>query len=269
MHETWRFIDTGNSDAAYNMAIDESIAYHVRKRHGPPTLRFYGWIKPSVSLGYFQKISDVDLEYCIRQNMPVIRRPTGGRAILHGDELTYSFAALTTSGLFSKGLLDSYRTLSEAFRRAFVICGMKPANRLIMNRERSSNRRSQQHNPLCFALASYGEMTVDCKKIIGSAQKRWRDVLLQQGCIPVKLNKKEMTKIFKIGFQETLDNMFIGLTELIPDFSIELFKYAIRTAFEETFHIKLTSSAPSEDEIALAAKLKAEKYQTPQWNYRR
>lgn len=269
MHETWRFIDTGSSDAAYNMAIDEAIAHYVRKRHGPPTLRLYGWIQPSVSLGYFQKTRDVDLEYCIRQNMPVIRRPTGGRAILHGDEMTYSFITLTTSELFSKGLIDSYQKLSEAFSRAFVICGMTPANKLIINKERSSNRRSQQHNPLCFASTSYGEMTVHGKKIIGSAQKRWRDVLLQQGCIPVKLDKEKMSKIFRGKVQKTLDTMFVGLTELIQDLNIETLKTAIRIAFEETFHVTLTSSSPLEDEIALAEKLKTEKYQTPQWNYRR
>jgi len=268
MHKTWRLIDMGSFDAAYNMAIDEAIALSVRQSQAPPTLRLYGWTQPSVSLGCFQKTNDVDLVYCMSQHIPVIRRPTGGRAIFHGDEITYSFITLTTSGLFSKGLLDSYRKLSEAFSRAFVICGMNPPHKLIMNRKRS-NRRAQQHNPLCFASTSYGEMTVNGKKIIGSAQKRWRDVLLQQGCIPVKLDKEEMSKIFRGKAQKTLDTMFVGLIELISDLNIETLKTSIRIAFEETFHVKLISSCPSDDEIALAEKLKAEKYQTPQWNYRR
>lgn len=269
MRKKWRFIDTGSCDAAYNMAIDEAIAHCVSQRQDPPALRFYGWTQPSVSLGYFQGISDVDLEYCTSRHIPVIRRPTGGRAILHGNEITYSFTTLTTSGLFSNGLLDSYRKLSEAFSRAFILYGIMPENKLIMKRGRSSGRRPQQHNPLCFASTSYGEMTVDSRKIIGSAQKRWRNVLLQQGSIPVKPDTKEMSKIFKIGFQKPPDTMFVGLSELIPDFNNETFKYAIRTAFEERFHITFTPSSPSDEEITLAVKLKTEKYQTAEWNFRR
>jgi len=269
MHETWRLIDTGSCDAAYNMAIDEAIAHYVRQHQGPPTLRLYGWTQPAVSLGYFQKTSDIDLEYCMRQNIPVVRRLTGGRAIFHGDEITYSFTTRTTSGLFSKGLLDSYRMLSEAFSRGFMTCGIIPENKLAGDTKQAATRASQQPNPLCFASTSYGEMTVHGKKIIGSAQKRWRDVLLQQGCIPVKLNKNELTKIFRLRDQKTLENAFDGLIDLIHGLNIETIKAAIQNAFENTFQVTFTSSFPSDDETSLAEKLTAEKYQTPQWNFRR
>jgi lipoate-protein ligase A len=269
MLPAWRFIDTGSSDAAYNMAIDESIAHYVRRHHMPPTLRLYGWTQPSVSLGSFQKTTDIDLPYCLSERIPVVRRPTGGRAILHDVELTYSFTTLTSSGLFSRGLLDSYRKLGMAFIRAFVICGIAPINTLVMNKKRSSNLRSQPHNPLCFASASYGEMTIHGKKIIGSAQKRWTDVLLQQGCIPFKLDKKRMTRILGVRVQKILENTFVGLAELIPDLKIETLKSAIAIAFEETFEVKLKPSSLSDDEIALAGKLTAEKYHTPQWTCRR
>ena len=117
MTETWRFIDSGPCGAAYNMAFDEAIAVTVRNGRAHPTLRLYGWDLPSVTIGYFQKIGDIDTAYCFRNNIPVIRRPTGGRAILHGNEITYSFSAKTRTGLFSKSLLDSYKTISRAFRK--------------------------------------------------------------------------------------------------------------------------------------------------------
>jgi lipoate-protein ligase A len=126
MTETWRFLDTGPCAAAYNMALDESIATAVRQGNAPPTLRLYGWHEPSVSIGYFQKITDVDAAYCDMRNIPLVRRPTGGRAILHGDEITYSFSSKTTSALFSTGLLDSYKKISTAFVLALKRIGISP-----------------------------------------------------------------------------------------------------------------------------------------------
>ncbi|HYA14410.1 MAG TPA: hypothetical protein VEF33_08745, partial [Syntrophales bacterium] len=96
------------------MALDEAIACSVRQGGSPATLRFFGWLKPSVSLGAFQKISDIDTRWCADHNVPIVRRPTGGRGILHNDELTYSFSA-RDDGLFSTGLLDAYRKISSAF----------------------------------------------------------------------------------------------------------------------------------------------------------
>lgn len=99
---TWRLIDSGPCDASYNMALDEAIAVFVRRGRSCPALRLYGWETPSVSLGSFQKLDDIDEEYCSHENIPVVRRPTGGRAVLHGDELTYSFSS-KNEGRFSRG----------------------------------------------------------------------------------------------------------------------------------------------------------------------
>jgi len=102
MNDSWRFIDSGNCEASFNMAIDEAIAISVRKGDVPPTLRLYGWDVPSVSIGCFQKIRDINVEYCGEKNIPIVRRPTGGRAILHYQDITYSFSTKTDFGLFSK-----------------------------------------------------------------------------------------------------------------------------------------------------------------------
>ncbi|HXX58497.1 MAG TPA: lipoate--protein ligase family protein, partial [Thermodesulfovibrionales bacterium] len=175
----WRFIDTGPCDGPLNMAIDEAVAESVRQGKAPPTLRVYAWTRPSVSIGCFQKIASVNLSYCAERDISVVRRVTGGRAILHNDELTYGFSAPTVSGPFSKGLRDSYEKISHAFCRALSILGLSPET----GTAREPCHRDGK-NPLCFDSLSFAEITLESKKAVGSAQKRWRDGLLQQGSIP-------------------------------------------------------------------------------------
>lgn len=262
MTNVWRFIDTGPYSAAYNMALDEAIAIDVRKDNAPPTLRLYGWDVPAVSIGCFQKISDVDIEYCIEKHIPIVRRPTGGRAILHSNEITYSFSVKTTHKLFSKGLLDSYKKICIALGSALSKIGLSPELKLIREAHRL-------RNPLCFHSASYGEITINNKKIIGSAQKRWTDGLLQQGSIPFTIDKDEMDKVFRLKSTHGIREAFIGLKEILPELNTDDLKSAIRTSFEETFDTSLVPLSPSQEEVSLAQEFEAKKYLSYQWNFRR
>lgn len=262
MTDTWRFIDTGPCRATYNMALDEAIATAVRKDNSPPTLRFYGWKNPSVSIGCFQKISDVNTEYCSEHNIPVVRRQTGGRAILHNHELTYSFSVKTTHGPFSKGLLDSYRKLSNAFNSALLRIGLLPETKL---RRRSHRSR----NSLCFYATSYGEITINNKKVIGSAQKRWIDGLLQQGSIPFSVDIDEAFNVLRFEKAHKTQDLTVGLKDIFPDLNPDTFKKVIKTSFEDTFHIWLIPSSPSPEEMSLAQEIEIEKYLNKKWNYKR
>jgi len=268
MTDTWRFIDSGPCSAAYNMAIDEAIAERARSNQAPPTLRLYGWDMPSVTIGYFQKMAEVDLEYCSQKNIPVIRRPTGGRAILHGNEITYSFAVKTRTGPFSNGLLDSYKSISGAFLNAFLKIGVSSELKLLKdNRQRSDAKMLK--SPLCFQSVSYGEMTVNNKKIIGSAQKRWTDGLLQQGSIPFVIERDDLAKVFRMDTAPDMTASLIGLHDIFPGLIPDDLKTAIRISFEETFNIRLDISSPSAEEVSLARKLEAGKYLSHDWNYKR
>ncbi len=186
----WRFIDSGLCDAAYNMALDEAIAISVRNGKSPPVLRIYGWACPSVSLGSFQNIASIDLKYCSENNIAVVRRPTGGRGILHRDELTYSFCA-QNKGEFSGGLLETYWKLGSAFQSALKTAGLKVS--IKTGRESSRNTRSA----LCFESTSFGELSFNGKKLIGSAQKRWNNGFLQQGSIPYSVDYEKLIAVFK------------------------------------------------------------------------
>jgi lipoate-protein ligase A len=259
----WRLIDSGYCDAAYNMALDEAIAISVRNREAPPTLRLYGWEVPSVSLGSFQKITDIDIEYCINNNIPVVRRPTGGRGILHGDELTYSFSA-RNEGVFSGGLLETYRRLSVAFQSALNKIGLNASMKVV--RESGANLT---RSPLCFKSTSYGEISLDGRKLIGSAQKRWNNGFLQQGSIPYCINYEKITSVFKIStpILQYSKQEIIGLKELIAGFDSECFKKAIKSAFEKTFDITFADSHPSPHEQELALLLLSWKYRHPRWTH--
>ena len=258
----WRLIDSGPCPAAYNMALDEAIATEVRRERVPPTLRFYGWEIPSVSLGSFQKISDVDLRYCADNNIPVVRRPTGGRAILHGDELTYSFSA-ASGGLFPGGLLDTYRQLSLALRSALCLLGAD----ITMKTERESGKVLTR-SPLCFKSTSYGELSFHGRKLIGSAQRRWKDGFLQQGSIPYTLDERDTAKIFALAPAAATREGMVGLREVLPSLDPAKLKEAIRTAFEKTFVISLLRLDLSPEELHLARELESRKYRTPQRNLR-
>jgi lipoate-protein ligase A len=261
MTDRWRFIDTGACRASYNMAMDEAIATRVKKGNSAPTLRLYGWDRPSVSIGYFQKISDINRDYCTENKIPIVRRPTGGRALLHDYEITYSFSVKTDSGVFSMGLLDSYEKISKAFGLALSKIGL--ASELKLRREPHRCR-----SPFCFQSTSYGEITISSKKVIGSAQKRWPGGLLQQGTIPFIIDEDEVAKVFRLKSSE-IGKKFTGLKKILSDLNIESFKNAIRASFEDTFDTRLISSFPSHEEVSLAGELEVRKYLSPQWNFQR
>jgi lipoate-protein ligase A len=251
------------------MALDEAIAVSVRKELAPPTLRLYGWEKASVSIGCFQKISDVDTDYCIGKNIPVVRRPTGGRAVLHGSEITYSFSVKTTYGLFSAGLLDSYKKISKALGLALMKTGISPELKLIRETQDSSSSSHRLRSPLCFQSISYGEISINSRKVIGSAQKRWIDGLLQQGSIPLIIDKDAMTGIFRLDSDHGMRNSSIGLFEISTELNSDLIKNAIRISFEETFNTKFIISSPSVEEITLAQELEGQKYLSHAWKFKR
>lgn len=267
MTDNWRFIDTGPCRASFNMALDEAIATVVKKGNSPPTLRLYEWDMPSVSIGYFQRVNDINIDYCTGKGIPIVRRPTGGRAILHLHGITYSFSVKTEYGLFSKGLLDSYRSISRALDLALSKIGLSPE--LKLNREkRLISSDLQSRSPLCFHSISYGEICIKDKKVVGSAQRRWPDGLLQQGSIPFIIDRNEIAKVFRLKPSETGEKMR-GFKEILLHLRLEDLKEAIRASFEETFDINLISSLPSQKELSLAGALETKKYLSPQWNFQR
>lgn len=251
----WRLIDSGNCNPFFNMALDEAIALNVIENTNTPTLRLYGWERPSVSIGAFQRYNDIDSNYCQLEDIPIVRRPTGGRAILHGNEITYSFVSKNL-GFFDKNLMDSYQIISKAFIKAFTLIGID-----VDMKDRKTSGKELIKSPLCFNSISLAEISYKGKKLIGSAQKRWRDGFLQQGSIPFIIDYERSAMVFR---QDNISE-FGELSKIDNSLSRDLIKKAIVKGFEEYFEVRLEPQQPSPLELQLAQTLLEKKYLQPQW----
>ncbi|MBI5026890.1 MAG: lipoate--protein ligase family protein [Nitrospirae bacterium] len=262
MAPEWRLIDTGPCSASYNMALDEAIVEAVRKKLSPPTLRFYQWSVPAVSIGYFQKISEINIDYCNRMGYPIIRRPTGGRAILHDSELTYSFSVRTDIAPFTGRLFDNYMAISKAIISGLSALGLDAVISY------SKKRDARHKSPSCFESISYGEISINGQKFVGSAQRHYADCILQQGSILLDLNIKEQCKALNLNIDENPGGIG-AIAKYNGKITINNLQNSLSMAFPNAFGIKLSMERPTQFELNLAQELEKEKYSTHEWNFRR
>ncbi|MBR34717.1 MAG: hypothetical protein CMH78_04455 [Nitrospinae bacterium] len=188
--QTWRLIRDKNHDGLTNMAKDEAISIACGEGKSPATLRFYGWKPPAVSIGYSQKAeSDINLQYCNSVGIDIVKRPTGGRAVLHENELTFSFNVSIENPLFPKNILNSHKKISEALLLGLHAVGV--------NAQLQYKSKKEIHrNPFCFSASSLYELVFAGKKIVGCAQRRFRNSFLEHGSIPLKLDRRKLSSIF-------------------------------------------------------------------------
>lgn len=178
---TWRVLDTGVLDGATNMAVDEALLTAVVEGRSPPTIRFYGWSPPCASMGYAQPIaSTIDLDACRERGYTWVRRPTGGRAVLHIDELTYSVVALQEESQVVGDIVTSYRRLSRG-----LLAGLQQLGCPVVAADKQSDRH-ETTSAACFDVPSHYEITVRGRKLVGSAQVRKRGGVLQHGALPLE-----------------------------------------------------------------------------------
>ena len=163
------------------MAVDESILEHIHRGESQPTLRLYSWNPPCLSLGHAQSFADVDMERVKANGWEVVRRVTGGRAILHTDELTYSVTGSAEEPVLAGGILESYNRLAQALMFAVRELGLP----VEMKEHESDQPATKNLNPVCFEVPSTYEITVNGKKLIGSAQARKKEGVLQHGSLPL------------------------------------------------------------------------------------
>ena len=268
---TWRLIEHPPAKGAWNMAVDEAILGSVINSESPPTLRLYAWHPACLSLGHAQPFSEVNTSVLGAQGWDVVRRPTGGRAILHVDELTYSVIAPQSEPRVKGGVLESYLRLSEALIAALNLLGLSPeAN------EKSPDQKPNNTNPVCFEIPSNYEITVNGKKLIGSAQARRNTGLLQHGALPLygdltriilALNfssqaEKDMAKTRLLDHATTVE-CELGHALLWQDAS-----QALQSAFEQVLNIEFKRGQMTEQEMQRTTQLMQEKYNHPSWTER-
>ncbi len=242
MWEKWRLITDPALPGVVNMARDLAILEQVAAGEAPPTLRFYSWSPPAISLGHFQQEEDiVDTGACRRLGIEIVRRPTGGRALLHHRELTYSVVLPETHPLLPKGVLLSYRLLSTA-----IVSGLQ---RLGINAEMApgESRGPGLAPGSCFDTPSAYEVQVAGKKVAGSAQLRRDGVLLQHGSILQELSLDLYRQVLPVRggddshYMEKLAARAAGLDDLGYRFSLEDLALAICAGFAEVFNMEFAN----------------------------
>lgn len=192
MPEEWGFLNTGPHDAATNMAMDESLLNWHSKGEIPPTLRFYGWSVPSLSVGQYQKVDKrIDFSALERYGCEFVRRLTGGSAVLHDNELTYSIVVTEDHPSIPTSVREAYHVLTKGVLEGYRNLGIQ-ADYAYPSREEIVKGRST----VCFEQAAYYEIIIDGKKLSGNAQVRKKDVLLQHGSIPMNINEKMLFDLF-------------------------------------------------------------------------
>lgn len=172
------FVESIPGDGFYNMALDELMAGEVESGRLEAFVRLYGWCPPAISLGRNQPTDEVDTAACRRDGIDVVRRPTGGRAVYHRDELTYSLAARTDHPIFGGSARDAYRAIGRGLCRGLQLLGVRAE----LVKASLPNTRSGL-SPSCFAASGRYELAVGGKKIVGSAQRRYGHSFLQQGSV--------------------------------------------------------------------------------------
>jgi lipoate-protein ligase A len=266
---TWRLIQTPPAHGAWNMAADEAILEASTKGAVPPTLRLYAWDPPCLSLGYAQPVADLDIERLTRLGWHLVRRPTGGRAILHTDELTYSISGHQDEPRLAGGVLDSYRRLSLALLDALLHLGVDAA----ADPQPSQPLNATPKGPVCFEVPSNYEITVRGKKLIGSAQARRHAGVLQHGTLPLFGDLTRITQVLcyptETDRQYAADRVRLraATLETIAGHTItwEQASRAFVDAFESTLDVQLIPGDLTASEISRAAQLVTEKYANDDW----
>ncbi len=278
----WRLLRTGLADGATNMAIDEAILWAVAEGKSLPTLRFYGWQPPCLSIGYSQSVGEVNMERCRERGVHFVRRPTGGRSILHADELTYSVVAPQAEPRVAGGVIESYRRLSAGLVAGLRVLGVDayqaltptPPAPLPLSQNQERGRGAQ--SAACFDAPSSYEITVGGKKLVGSAQVRKKRVVLQHGSLPLEGDVARIFDFLRVPSGERREELKQELRaratslEWALGYSVPFEEVArhLAAGFAQALNLRLIPGQLSEQELALAEKLRREKYTTREWNSR-
>lgn len=265
----WRLVYDAPAPGASNMASDEAILSAVASGEAPPTLRLYGWVPPCLSLGYGQHARDVDTTRLTARGWQIVRRPTGGSAILHADELTYSLALPLDHALARGGIVESYRRISTALQMAMIQLGAQP------RAERSES--PAMPNTVCFETPSHYEITVDGRKLIGSAQVRRRRGVLQHGTLPLSGDISRICDALiypdeaaRAVAKAAVRARAITLVEALGrEVDWQTTADAVAQGFVEAFGVSFTTESLSPAEMAHAKRLAVEVYGSDDWTFRR
>ena len=242
-----RLLNFASEDAATNMAIDEAILRGVQEATSPPTLRLYGWQPPAISLGYFQGLHiEVDTEACQKQGVDIVRRITGGGAVLHEDEVTYSIIA--PESWFSSDITEAYRDICGLVIQPLIDLGL-PAR-----------------------FAPINDILVDQQKISGNAQTRKRGVLLQHGTILCSVDVDKMFSLLKVDDTKMQDKLVRSVKKRVTslkDHNITREDFLRAMISHAHTRFDMQEGTLSKEEKTRAERIRASRYKDHRWTAQR
>jgi lipoate-protein ligase A len=267
--ETWRLLNDPPLPGPRNMARDEALLRAVGAGGSPPVLRLYAWSPPTLSLGFGQRVADADRDRLVERNWGLVRRLTGGRAILHTDELTYCIVLPASHPLAQGSVVESYRRISAAFAAAVGALGGTT------RADRASARGSG--SAVCFETPSHYELTVNGRKLVGSAQARRVGGVLQHGSLPLSGDLGRIVDVLAFPDSESRDQARIGVRQravtlgeaLGRDVAWQEAASTLAAAVEETFAVQLATDGWSTGELETANLLERDVYAAESWTARR
>jgi lipoyl(octanoyl) transferase len=268
MSHSYRFLNTHIQSAAMNMAIDEAVLLHHLRGEAPPTLRVFRWAVPSMSLGRFQSVErEIARDVCEKQGVELVRRPTGGRAVYHRDEFTYSIVIGKRYGVPS-GIVAAYAYLAQGLQAALTLLGV--------HSELSDERVNKHPSAACFASSTQADLTSGGFKLIGSAQVWKDDALLQQGSLPLDDRAAEFFDMLRFPDTAAREEALAAYREkttplrtFAPHVSWDDVARAFQVGFSDALHNDFVAGELSASEWTLARRLAEEKYRNLEWRKER
>jgi lipoate---protein ligase len=254
MTEQWRLLQTGFKNAYSNMAIDKAILVAASEGKAPPTVRFYGWNPAAISLGYFQSVTDeVDIQACERFGVEYVRRITGGGAVFHETELTYSIVVPESHPAIPKNIMKSYGRICGA-----VINGLR-------------------HLGIDCEYAPINDIVTGGRKISGNAQTRKYQTVLQHGTILMDVDVEKMFSVLKVPNEKIKDKLIADVKQRVTSIKHQLGKEisfqelarAMTLGFEDEFHVELIEGRLRKEEQVLAKQFEQECFSRTEWNHKR
>lgn len=277
MKAKWYFIDSGPCSPSYNMALDEALLDLHSQGDIPPVIRFYEWNPATLSIGYFQSAEkDIDIDILREQKLGFVRRPTGGRAVLHESELTYSIIVNEQYPDMPASVTEAYRVLSEGLLLGFQNLGLDAYFSIPDTEEKQADLKKPK-SAVCFDAPSWYELVVEGKKVAGSAQTRQKGVILQHGAILLDLDEEKLLSVFKFPSLEAKEKM----RQKLPEKAVAINKLtdkeitipqcikAFKEGFEKALEIELIPYQLTDQQLQYVRMLEETKYLNDEWNFKK
>jgi len=254
MKEQWRLLHTENNSAYRNMAIDWAVLKANSEGKIPPTVRFYTWKPSAISIGYFQSLNEeIDIDICKKYGVDYVRRITGGGAVYHENELTYSIVIPESHPQIPKNIMESYGRICGA-----IIKGLK-------------------HLSIESSYVPINDIIVDGKKISGNAQTRKSKTVLQHGTVLTDVDVDKMFSLLRVPDEKIKDKLIADVKQRVTsikhilgeEVTFAKVAQAMKVGFEEEFNIELEEGSLTKQELEDTMRFEKEYFSTKEWNHKK